>query len=175
MSLGDHLEELRSRLILAILGLLAGLVVCLFFGSYLMRFMAAPYEFAMEKVGREPVLLAIRPPETFLVYIKVCLLFGLIISSPWVLYQLWTFISSGLYKHERKYIHIIVPVSAGLFITGAIFFIKVIAPVALLFFINFNPGLEFVRANFTLQNYISFVLTLTLGRNFLLWKMIIFY
>lgn len=161
MSLGDHLEELRARIILALLGLGAGLVICLFFGSYLMRLIAQPYEFAMTKAGQEPVLLAIRPPETFLVYLKTCLLFGLIVSSPWVFYQVWAFVSAGLYRHEKKHIRIIAPVSAALFAAGAIFFLKVVAPMTMLFFIKFNPGIEFVRSNFSLQNYVNFILTLT--------------
>jgi len=162
MSLGDHLAELRMRIILALLGLVAGLVICLFFGSYLMHIISQPYEFAMRQTGKEPMLLAIRPPETFLVYLKTCLLFGLIVSSPWVFYQLWAFVSAGLYPHERRYVIIIAPISAALFAAGAIFLIKIIAPMTMLFFVKFNPGIDFVSSNFTLQNYVNFILALML-------------
>jgi sec-independent protein translocase protein TatC len=161
MSIGDHLEELRLRLILAILGLVVGLVFCLFFGGLLLRFIATPYAAAMEKANLEPVLLAIQPAEKFIVYFKTSLLFGLILSSPWVFYQLWAFVSAGLYPKERRYVRRIVPVSVLLFIAGSFFFIKVVAPMAMLFFINFNPGIDFVQVNFTLSNYVSFVVSLT--------------
>jgi sec-independent protein translocase protein TatC len=162
MSLGAHLEELRARVILALLGLLVGVIICLFFGPHLMRFIAQPYEMAMRKAGQEPVLLAIRPPETFMVYLKTCLLFGLLVSCPWVFYQIWAFVSAGLYQQEKKYVRIISPVSAALFVSGAIFFIKVVAPITMLFFIRFNPGVAFVKSYFTLQNYVNFILALAL-------------
>jgi sec-independent protein translocase protein TatC len=162
MSLGDHLEELRWRLILALLGVAGGLLICLFFGGYLLQYIAAPYASAMERANLEPVLLAIQPAEKFLVYFKTALLFGLILSSPWVLYQLWAFVSSGLYSREKRYVRRIFPISVLLFIAGAFFFINVVAPMAMLFFINFNPGIEFVKVNFTLSSYISFVVLLTI-------------
>lgn len=162
MTLADHLQELRLRLILALVGLALGLAICLFFGALLLRFIARPYELAMLKAGLEPTLLAIHPTEKLIVYLKTCLLFGLIISSPWVFYQLWTFISAGLYTHEKKLVHKIVPASTALFIAGCLFFIKIVAPLTMRFFINFHPGISFVKVNFTLQNYVSFVVWLTL-------------
>ena len=162
MSLGDHLEELRIRLILALLGLVVGLIVCLFFGGFLLKLIAEPYAAAMEKANLEPVLLAIQPAEKFIVYFKTALLFGLILSSPWVFYQLWAFVSAGLYPRERMYVRRIVPISVLLFVAGSFFFIKVVAPMAMLFFINFNPGIGFVKVNFTLSNYVSFVVSLTI-------------
>ena len=162
MSLGDHLEELRVRLILAILGLVVGLVICLFFGDIFLTIITRPYEEAMQQTQHEPVLIAIQPAEKFLVYLKTSLLFGLLISSPWVFYQLWAFISAGLYSEEKKYIRFIVPISAVLFVAGAAFLIKVIAPVTMLFFIGFDPGVDFVKDSWTLQNYVSFVVSLTI-------------
>lgn len=162
MTLADHLEELRLRLILALVGLGVGLAVCLVFGRFLMEFIAGPYEDAMLKLQLEPVLLAIHPTEKFVVYLKTCLLFGVIISSPWIFYQFWIFVSAGLYQCEKKSVRIIAPASAALFITGSLFFIKVVAPLAMLFFVNFSAGISFVKVNFTLQNYISFVVHLTL-------------
>jgi len=162
MSLGDHLEELRWRLILALLGVVGGLVICLFFGGRLLQFIAAPYATAMEKANLQPVLLAIQPAEKFLVYFKTALLFGLILTSPWVFYQLWAFASAGLYPREKRYVRRIFPISVLLFIAGAFFFVNVVAPMAMLFFINFNPGIDFVEVNFTLSNYVSFVVLLTI-------------
>ena len=162
MSLGDHLEELRARLILAILGIAAGLIVCLFFGRYLLQYIAAPYENAMLQSGMPPELQAIHPAEKFVVYMKTSLLFGFILSCPWVFYQIWKFISAGLYEREKKYVYVVVPVVTALFIAGALFFLKIIAPIVMMFFVNFDPGIDFVTVRFTLQNYINLVLVLTL-------------
>ena len=72
MSLGDHLDELRYRLMMAIGGLIVGLVICLFFGQFLMRIIVVPYESAMKSAGLAPSLLAIVPSEQFIVYVKTC-------------------------------------------------------------------------------------------------------
>jgi sec-independent protein translocase protein TatC len=160
MSLGDHLEELRGRLLLAIAGLGAGFVVCLFFGKRLMRLISVPLEQATARAGVDMELQAIHPSEAFLVYLKTSLLFGLIISCPWVFYHLWKFVSAGLYRHERKLVYYIVPVSAFLFITGTVFFIIVVAPLVMTFFIKFDPGV-YVERNFTFQSYVNMILVLT--------------
>ena len=162
MSLGDHLEELRTRLMLSIGGILIGLVISLFFGSYLMSVISMPLEVAIEKVETNISLQAIEPSEKFMVYIKTCLVFGILITAPWVSYQIWSFVSAGLYKHEKKYIHVVAPISAILFITGAVFFIIVVAPMTMIFFSAFDTGIDFVEVNFTLKSYTSFVLSLTL-------------
>lgn len=241
MSLGDHLEELRVRLMLAIAGLVVGMVICLFFGKQLVRVLEMPYydllatieddrndereaqrlqdekngiiaepetvkllipyesitnsldkakaEIAkaengqagevnfelsipresfvnqlkeiMEEIKAPVELSSIKPSESFLVYLKTSLFFGLILSSPWVLYQIWSFIAAGLYQNEKKYIHTVVPISAILFITGSVFFMWVVAPLMMGFFSTFDQMLGFV-SKWSPQFYISMVLTLTL-------------
>lgn len=75
------------------------------------------------------------------------------------------FISSGLYPHEKRYVYLVTPFSAGLFIVGALFFVFIIAPATLKFLVNFNKNFLGVDSNFTFQNYISFVtlMMLTFG------------
>ncbi len=163
MSLGDHLEEMRIRLILAISGAAVGLIICLFFGKSFLQLIIKPYENAMAGAGLEPNMLAIQPSEQFMVYIKTSLVFGLMLAAPWIFYQVWKFVSSGLYKHEKRFVHAVVPACAALFISGAIFFIVVIAPITMTFFIGFNTGIEYVQSGtFTLAHYVNFVLSLTL-------------
>ncbi|MHC4721534.1 MAG: twin-arginine translocase subunit TatC [Planctomycetota bacterium] len=161
MSLGDHLEELRSRLILTTLGIFAGLILCLFFGKFLIGLLATPFEKATNTTDVLSHLQTIHPAEGFLMYIKVCLVFGLLITSPWVFWQLWAFVSSGLYRHERKFVYTAAPISALLFIAGAIFFLVIIAPLAMGFFISVNERLS-LASNWTFQNYINLILALTL-------------
>ena len=162
MNLGDHFEELRHRLWLAIVGVVVGLVICLFFGKTFLALLAQPYENVITDTGAKPQLQAIELPEQFLVYLKTSLVFGLIISSPWVFYHIWKFVSAGLYQRERSFIHVAAPASAALFIAGAGFFIWVIAPSVMGFFVNFKTGIGFVEMVPTLQSYINFVLSLTL-------------
>jgi sec-independent protein translocase protein TatC len=161
MSLGDHLEELRARLILIILGVVVGLIACLFFGKFFIYLLAAPFGKATGSTDVIRQLQTIQPAEGFIVYIKVCLFFGVLVSSPWVFWQIWAFVSSGLYRHERKFVHAVAPISAALFITGSVFFLIIIAPLAMGFFIRFNERLA-LSSNWTFQSYMNMVLALTL-------------
>ena len=97
-----------------------------------------------------------------MVYIKTSLLFGLLLSSPWVIWQIWAFVASGLYKKERKFAYAVAPVSAILFISGSVFFMTVVAPLTMGFFIKFNAYMD-VQSQFTLQNYINMILLLVLA------------
>ena len=162
MSLGDHLEELRTRLILAIIGLVVSLVVCMFFSRFFLSLMAKPYLYALQQAGMKPMLQAITLSEKFMVYMKTALLFGVVFSSPWIIYHLWKFISAGLYPKERKLVHIITPVCASLFIAGAAFYLFLIAPMVIKFFVSFDTGINFVQTQVTLASYINFMFSMTL-------------
>ena len=162
LSLGEHLEELRYRLALAIVGLVIGVVICLFFGKVFLALLAEPYRNVVAATGTSPQLQAIQLPEKFLVYLKTSLVFGLIASSPWVFYHLWKFVAAGLYRRERRLVYVAAPVSAALFIAGSAFFIWIVAPSVMGFFVNFDTGIEFVKTVPTLRSYIDFVLSLTL-------------
>ena len=159
MSLGDHLEELRIRLSLAIVGLAIGAVICLVFGSKIISFIEKPYIGVM---GPEARLQSLAPADGFVSYIKISLIAALILSSPWVFYQLWMFIAKGLYPHEKRYVYLAAPFSAVLFIAGTLFFVFVVAPITLGFLVKFNRTILAVSSNFTFQNYISFITTLML-------------
>ena len=158
MSLGDHLEELRTRLLLALAGLVVGFIICLVFGRYIIVFIKAPYTQVM---GQQAQLTTLAPAEVVISYIKICLISGLIISSWWVFYQIWMFVAAGLYSHEKHYVRLAVPFSAALFVTGALFFLFVVAPVCLRFFIKFGDVLSLQRT-WTLQYYVSFITHLML-------------
>ncbi len=159
MSLEDHLEELRTRLIRAIAGVVTALIACLIFGKWIMRFIEKPY---IEVMGQQR-LQSIAPAEGFVTYMGASLIAAVIISSPWIFYQLWLFVAAGLYPNEKRYIHLAVPFSAVLFITGALFFIFMIGPVTLRFLVVFNEQILGVASNFTFKNYVSFVATMMLA------------
>ena len=96
-----------------------------------------------------------------MVYMKAVIVMALLISCPWLFYQLWAFVSAGLYKHERKFIYAAAPFSAGLFIAGVLFFLLVIGPMTLRFFINFNLGVDYIKYSPSLMDYIDFMLSLS--------------
>lgn len=159
MSIGDHLEELRMRLFFALGGLLLAVIICLipFFFKYIRTFIYYPHN----KVMPELTLIVLAPADPFIVYMKMATIAALILSSPWIFYQLWMFISAGLYPQEKRYVHLAVPFSAILFVTGALFFLYIIAPISLRFFLKFGTLID-AAPSWTLQKYISFVTTLML-------------
>jgi len=159
MSLGDHLEELRMRLFFALGGMLLAVVICLipFFFNYIRALIYYPHDKVMPGVP----LIVLAPADPFVVYMKIALFAGLVISSPWIFYQMWMFVAAGLYLHERRFVHLAVPFSAGLFVTGALFFLYVVAPISLRFFLHFGEFIG-VTPSWTLQKYISFVTVLML-------------
>jgi sec-independent protein translocase protein TatC len=159
MSLGDHLEELRARLILAILGFVIALVACLAFGKWIISFIEMPYIKAM---GEEPRLQTIAPTEGFGSYMEISMIAAVVIASPWIFYQLWLFISAGLYPHEKRYVYLAVPFSTILFVTGALFFIFVIAPLTMRFLVMFDRNILRSNPNWTFPKYLSFVATMML-------------
>jgi sec-independent protein translocase protein TatC len=159
MSLGDHLEELRVRLILAIIGLVVTVIISLFFGKSIISFIEIPYVNAM---GKDARLQSLAPADGFISYMNISLITGVVIASPWIFYQLWMFVATGLYPHEKRYVYRAVPFSTILFITGALFFIFGVAPVTLKFLVMFNKDILGVDSNFTFQNYVSFIAVMML-------------
>ena len=159
MSLGDHIEELRVRLIYTIIGIVIGAVVGLCFGTKIITLLEGPYIAAM---GPDARLQTLAPADGFISFVKIALIAGLLISSPWVFYHVWMFVASGLYPNEKKYVYLAAPFSAFLFVGGALFFIIVVAPLTLNFLVKFNEKFLGVSSRFTFQNYITFITHLML-------------
>ncbi|MBN2560889.1 MAG: twin-arginine translocase subunit TatC [Phycisphaerae bacterium] len=126
MSFGDHLEELRKRIIWALIGLAAATVLCFKFGDHIIEILTTPYCVAMEDLGFDPRMVQLNPIESFIEYFKIALKFALVISAPWVLYQLWKFVASGLYASERRIVRFFAPTSIVLFVVGASFMVTIV-------------------------------------------------
>ena len=156
MSLGDHLDELRARLILALAGLAVGVGVCLCFGNWILGFIELPYEQVQARHKELQALAYLAPADAFIAYTKVSLIAGLIVASPWVFYQLWMFVGAGLYHHEKRYVYMAVPFCVTLFVAGAMFFLFVIARITLEFFVTFGRWIGVVPM-WMLDRYISFI------------------
>jgi len=151
----EHLEELRSRIIKAILALSFGVIICYFFTSYIIDFLLKPFE-----ASGPAHLSLLAPTEGFLVKLKTALLAGIVLSSPATFYQFWKFIAPGLYEKERRAILPVVIWSVILFLTGAYFSYRML-PFALKFFQSF--ALENVENFWSFSKYISFVTYLLLA------------
>lgn len=99
--------------------------------------------------------------EAFFTYIKVALVSGLVLSSPWVFYQLWLFVAAGMYPHERGWVFRFLPMSLGLFLGGAAFCFFAVIPLVLQFLLSFNEWLGLLP-QIRMSGWISFAVTLPL-------------
>lgn len=162
MNAGDQLEELRIRVIHILLGLTITVVGSLIFGNDIIELMKKPYVDVMKDAGLEPSLQTITPTDGFTTYVRICLMTGITIAAPWIFYQLWQFVAVGLYPNEKKYLFRAAPASTVLFIAGVVFFVMVVAPFSLRFFIMFNSNVLGIISVFTFQSYISYILSLML-------------
>lgn len=97
--------------------------------------------------------------EAFLTYIKVSLVAALVLSSPWIFYQLWQFVAAGLYPHERKYVYVYGGMSLALFLVGAAFCFYAVFPFVLNFLLKFNATLE-ISPQIRISEWISFAVML---------------
>jgi sec-independent protein translocase protein TatC len=245
MSFGDHIEELRARLILGLLGLVAG--VCVAFipvptpwgtftlGQWVFDQMQRPAQAALNEfydnlatrreteadrqelitkpftvqvpaeefaaalrsifpdapppaaaslkgktiafpliykqsdwiegvhryAERKKALMSLAPLETFMIFFMVCMVTGLVVASPWVFYQVWTFIAAGLYRHERYYVMKFLPFSLGLFLGGVMLCFFYVLPFTLKFLLDFNVWLD-VEPSLRIKEWMSFATVLPL-------------
>lgn len=150
MTILEHLNELRDRLIKAVVALLIGTVVSLAFTPYFLEFLIAPMG------GRQPI--SLKPTETVIIYFKVALISGAVLAMPVIVYQLIRFVLPGLTENERKYLKIIVPSSAGLFAAGVAFAVFVMLPFTIKYLQNFLA--DIIQPTYSIDYYISFVTTM---------------
>lgn len=164
MSFMEHLEELRNRLLRAIVGVVVAFGAAVLFHDQLWNIVSAPAVAALTHLGvKPPHLVYITPMEGFnVIWIKLPLLVSIFLGSPWILYQVWAFISPGLYKREKRWAVPFVLSTAGLFIAGGCF----------AYFVAFKFGLEFllgvgrdvnVSPMVTIDEYFSLFVNVTLG------------
>lgn len=150
MSLSDHLEELRQRAFWAVSILLTSIILCVFSVKNIV------------KILQEPALgikfLQFAPGEYFFASIKVAAYTGLLISSPFLIYQIILFVLPGMTKNERKTILPIILGAITLFLFGLMFGYSILVPAALNFFINY--GSEVVEPFWSFEQYFEFILVL---------------
>ena len=129
MTVMEHLVELRSRLIKALLGMLPGMWLAWEYKEYLLDYLLQPLTVAWKQLGfGEPEIHFSNPVDLFVSYMKISFVCGLLAASPWIFYQIWAFIAPGLYKKERFYAIPFVLASTVCFAGGAFFGYRVVFP-----------------------------------------------
>jgi sec-independent protein translocase protein TatC len=236
MSLGDHIEELRTRLWLALLGFFAALVAGFFLSPAVLRFIAAPVDGALARfhqrrterlvqrlaegdprlrdangprevefllpahrlaellglparqgssewtalpvrvrpldwalltgeaarlVNRPPSLMSLTVTEPFAVYFKVSAYCGVVLASPWIFFQLWMFVAAGLYPHEKRLVHVNLPLSIGLFLGGVALCEFIVLPAGVDYLMSFNDWLGY-EPELRLSDWLGFALLMPL-------------
>ncbi len=156
----DHLEELRKRIVYSIISVAVGFCVCWWKVEKIYDFIQRPIMDALQKNGMAEKLVYLNPTEPFNLYLKTAALAGLFLTSPFVLYQVWMFISPGLYRKEKKYVVPFMVSTIALFTCGGYFGYRIVYPAALNFLIDF--GKQF-KPMITVNEYTSLFLSIILG------------
>src|SRR5215471_19083421 len=156
----DHLEELRKRIIYSIVAVAVGFFACWWKVEAIYDIMQRPIMDALRNNGMSEKLVYLNPTEPFNLYLKIAALAGLFLTSPFVLYQVWMFISPGLYRHEKRYVVPFMVSTITLFTCGGYFGYKIVYPAALNFLINF--GKQF-QPMITIGEYTQLFLSIILG------------
>jgi sec-independent protein translocase protein TatC len=137
MSFLEHLEELRVRLLHSIYSIIVTTGVCFYFRNQIYAYLSKPLTDALTALHLPPHLVYTNPVDPFNLYIKLSIMGGIFLASPYILFQLWLFISPGLYRNEKKYIWPFVLLTSGLFISGGFFAYKLALPKAFRFLLDF--------------------------------------
>ncbi len=163
MSFMEHLEELRSRLLKMIAGVIVAAVASLSFCYPLWNIVREPATEALTALHYKPELVATTPMEQFnVIWFKMPFVCAIFISSPWILYQIWAFISPGLYRRERRWAAPFILCSAGLFILGGAFAYFVIFRYGLTFLLGIGQGVGVVPM-VTITEYFDLFVNVMLG------------
>jgi sec-independent protein translocase protein TatC len=134
MTFLEHLDELRKRITHAVLALLVGFLIAF-------AFVQRIFDFVFARLAADVpnnTLIYTEPGEAFFLYVKIAALTGLLISSPYVMWQVWLFIAPGLYANEKKLAIPFVFFASALFISGAAFSHYILFPFAWRFFASFS-------------------------------------
>ena len=158
MPFTDHLGELRKRLIRILIVLGIGLGGCWFYKDLLFQVITRPL---CQVLPENSHMIYTSLPEAFFNYIKICFYTSLVLTSPYTLYQLWKFISPGLYKSEKKYVAPFVISSSLLFVGGVLFGYFLALPPAFGFFVEFSS--DFLKPMISVKEYLSFAIKLLLA------------
>jgi sec-independent protein translocase protein TatC len=159
MSILEHLEELRSRLLKSALSVVVAVVLCWNWSREIYNFLVIPATEALPE-GTRLAYTGIADP--FILYLKVSLMAAAFLATPFVLYQFWLFVSPGLYRKEKRWAFPFVAGATFFFALGGSFSYEVIVPFACRFFVGVGTESGFMPV-ITVKELLSFELQLILG------------
>jgi sec-independent protein translocase protein TatC len=151
LPLTTHLQELRKRLVLSFIAVGAGFALCYAFAESIFDILSAPLLKMMPTGGS---LIFTSVAEAFFTYMKVAFIAGLILASPFVLYQVWAFVAPGLYRHEKKYVVPFVLAGSFFFALGIFFGYYIALPIGFKFLLGFAT--DFIKPMPSMKEYLSF-------------------
>lgn len=151
LPLTTHLQELRKRLVLSFIAAGAGFALCYAFAESIFDILSAPLLKMMPTGGS---LIFTSVAEAFFTYMKVAFIAGLILASPFVLYQIWAFVAPGLYRHEKKYVVPFVLAGSFFFALGIFFGYYIALPIGFRFLLGFAT--DFIKPMPSMKEYLSF-------------------
>jgi Tat protein translocase TatC len=131
MSFGDHLEELRRRLLACLILPVPVACVAFFFSDTLIQWLLLPLFRVLHARGLPERVTNLSPPEYIITQLKISVIFAIIVSAPWILWQAWRFVQPGLYQHERRFVCFLLPGSAVLVAAGVLLLYFVMLPIML--------------------------------------------
>jgi len=153
LTLVEHLTELRNRIVYMAVALVAAILVSYNFAEILVK----------DMIGIVPDInfVFIAPAELLLSYIKIAVIIGLVVSAPFLITQIWLFISPGLEKKERRTIVFSLMFGGVFFIIGAVFAYIIVLPLMIQFFMSFQ--MEGIEEMISFNNYLSLVMNTVLS------------
>ena len=146
----EHLEVLRNSIFKALAAIVVGIGISYFYADGIIAFLTAP----------ATKLYYMKPAEAFFVYVKVIILSGLVIASPVILYEFWSFVLPAFTQRTRQIVYGIVAASMVLFFIGTIFSYLFILPIGLKFFLGFDSMQ--VQSLLSMESYVDFVFMIVL-------------
>lgn len=138
MSLGDHLEALRKRLISGLIGIAIASLATMIYGRDIVAWLCEPLFVAQRELGLPQQTINLSVAGGFTIYVKVSMLAGMVIGIPWATYQLWKFIAPGLRQNEQRAFRVVVPYSSLMTVLSVLFAYYVFLPAAISFLLLFS-------------------------------------
>lgn len=151
LPLTAHLQELRKRLIHSFIAVGIGFAICYGFKESIFDIISYPLLRVMPKGGS---LIFTSVAEAFFTYMKISFIAGLVLASPFVLYQVWAFVAPGLYRHEKRYVVPFVFLGSLFFTIGILFGYFIAIPIGFKFLLGYAT--DFIKPMPSMKEYLSF-------------------
>src|SRR5450759_5506392 len=145
-TLFEHLDELRKRLMWAIVALALGVVVAAVFNSLLFKLLLWPLKQVPNLPANSYQITTFSPAEPFMVSLKVWVVVGIMLAAPFLIWQMWAYVGPAFTSTEKRYFYPVVIATTALFLGGVVFGYLVVLPKGLQFLLGFGSG------NFNIQN-----------------------